>query len=51
MGDGEAVMDEKVRSVAHGYESSIDYDYPKWRWWHNALAVAIIWGIIVVLSW
>jgi hypothetical protein len=28
MGNGEAIMDEKTRSVANGYESSTDYDIP-----------------------
>ena len=50
MGDGEAVMDEKVCSVAKGYENSTDYDYPEWRWWHNVLGVAIILGIVFVIS-
>jgi hypothetical protein len=44
-------MDEKTRSVANGYESSTDYDSAEWRWWHNVLAVAIIWAIVVVIWW
>jgi hypothetical protein len=44
-----AVMDEKTRSVANGYENSTDYDY-EWRWWFNVLGVAIILGIVFVIS-
>jgi hypothetical protein len=49
---GEAVMDEKTRSVENGYEGSTDYDLPdyEWRWWFNVLGVAIILGIVFVIS-
>jgi hypothetical protein len=47
---GEAVMDEKVRSVANGYESSTNYDYPEWRWWFNVLGVAIVLAISILIS-
>ena len=51
MGNGEVVMDEKVRLMASSYENSTDYDHPEWRWWHNVLGLAIILAIIFVISW
>jgi len=35
-------MDKKVRWDVGGYE---------WRWWHNVLGLAIILGIVLVMSW
>jgi len=51
MGDGETVMDEKVRSMASSYESSTDYDYPEWRWWYNMLGLAIVLATSILISW
>jgi hypothetical protein len=49
---GETVMDEKIRSVENGYEGTTEYDLPdyEWRWWFNVLGVAIILGIVFVIS-
>jgi hypothetical protein len=38
--------------VESGYEGYADYDLPdyEWRWWFNVLGVAIILGIVIVIS-
>ena len=44
-------MDEKVRSVANGYENTTDdYDYPEWRWWYNVLGLAVVLAISILIS-
>ena len=48
MGDGEAVMDDKARSAINSHEDYPDYE---WRWWFNVLGVAIVLGIVIVISW
>ena len=48
MGDGEAVMAKNARSATNGYE---DYPEYEWRWWFNVLGMAIILGIVAVISW
>jgi|SRR5215471_16759862 len=38
----EAVMNEKLRTGFSGYE---------WRWWHNVFGLAVVLGIVVLMSW
>ena len=33
------------------YGPASEYDYDYWRWWHNVLGVAIVFAIVVLISW